>query len=350
MVLEKTELFKNKAVMLSGPQKIEVKEIKLNPIKDGEILIKVNYVALCGSDIKLYEGKYLGPHSYPIILGHEWVGKISYIGENVKGNWNIGDLVTGDCSIYCDECTLCKENKNQCDNVEKRGITIDGACAQYIIENEKYIYHCPKISKHKAFVLAEPMAVAVQAITNRIEKSKLKKINNALVLGAGGIGVMSLFVLRELGIPNITVADIESKKLELISSFDYSNVNTVNMDFKDSIGDSNNCYDLIIEATGSGEAFKKALILAERCGTVICIGHQNYIDLDFGTVIKKALSVYGSIGGTGGFEKAIQIIEKNSENISKVITETIPLDDVEKEFIDGLKISDNIKIAINLQV
>ena len=153
-----------KAYVLESKEKIKVVEKKIPDVKKNEVLIKVTNIGLCGSDIHLFKGTYSGPFKYPMLFGHEWSGIVSKVGSNVK-KVKPGDKVTGDCSRYCGACELCGVDKNLCENIEKFGITIDGASAEYIIRKEKYIYKAPQDLDLDLICLSEPIAVSAHLIS-----------------------------------------------------------------------------------------------------------------------------------------------------------------------------------------
>jgi len=341
-------MLENNGLTIESPGELKLVKVPLRQPAADEVLVRVRYVALCGSDIKLYSGTYSAPHKYPIVIGHEWVGEIVQAGKQSAKNWTIGDPVTGDCSIFCGSCEYCRVNKNHCVHIEKNGITRDGACCQYVIANKRHIYKCPNLPDVKAFSLTEPLAVVVQGIINRIPDDDLKRVKSVLIIGSGGIGIMALFALLEFKIPVIVIGDKEKEKLSIVSSFGCSNVTTIETDFSDNALSSFEGFDLIIEAAGSNIALKRAVEVANPCGKIVCIGHQKNSEVDFGMVVKKSLSILGSIGSTGGFEKAIRIIEQNHDNISKVITRTVPLEKVEEFFKTQLAASRDIKVIIDL--
>lgn len=341
-------MLENKGLVIESPGELKLINVPLEELKTDEVLVKVKYVALCGSDIKLYLGTYTAPHKYPIVIGHEWVGEIVKVGQASAKVWTVGDIVTGDCSIFCGSCSYCEINKNHCTTIEKKGITKDGGCCQYIAVNKLHIYKCPSIPDIKVLALTEPLAVVVHGILNRISETNLKRVKRALIIGSGGIGMMSLFSLLEFDIPEITIVDLEKEKLDIVSSFGYSNVTTIVTDLKDPSFDSNEGFDLIIEAAGSSAALKRSVELANPCANIVCVGHQKPTEVDFGVVVKKSLSIFASNGSTGGFEKAIKIIEKNYVNISKIITRVVPVEKAEEYFKNQLKTSKDLKVLIDL--
>ena len=189
-------IIRNKAVIIDSPLNLMVVERPIRHPKKDEVLIRTRYVALCGSDIKLYQGIYSAPHKYPIVIGHEWVGEIVEVGPGTSGNWRIGDIATGDCSIFCDSCDYCaRKEKNHCISVEKNGITVHGSCARFITVNQRYLYHCPRLPDIKALALVEPLAVSAEAVLNHLSARDLKKVRSALVIGSGGIGALTVFFI-----------------------------------------------------------------------------------------------------------------------------------------------------------
>jgi len=145
--------------MLSAPETIQPLETE-KPVPAGrEVLVRVKYVGICGSDIHLYRGTYSAPHSYPLRFGHEWSGVVEAVGPEVT-RVSVGDVVTGDCSRYCGKCPACARDRNLCESIEKFGITIDGASAEYILRDEAYLYRGPEGVDLKHLCLSEPVAVA----------------------------------------------------------------------------------------------------------------------------------------------------------------------------------------------
>ena len=337
----------NKGLVIFSPGDLRLTDLEQPQPKADELLVRVRYTALCGSDIKLYLGSYTAPHKYPIVIGHEWVGEIVQAGNDQLEFWQPGDIVTGDCSIFCGACSYCSSNKNHCPSVEKKGITVDGACIQQICIKAAHAYHCPRLSDNRVFALAEPLAVVVQAIHNRISTGELKRVRNALIIGSGGIGSMALLALQEFDIPKITIVDQTSEKLAVVSSFGFSNLTVQQTDLSETSNLAGS-FDLIVEASGSPLALQHAIELASPCGRIVCVGHQKTLELDFGTAIKKSLTLLASIGSTGGFEKAIEIIREHPEQVSRLITRTVPLAEAPGYFSTDLLKSSDIKVLIDL--
>jgi threonine dehydrogenase-like Zn-dependent dehydrogenase len=333
----------NRCLRIHAPGDLRLEELPLPQLADGEVAVQVRYVALCGSDVKLYHGTYKAPHSYPIVMGHEWVGQIEVVTPAAAPYWKAGDIVTGDCSLFCGACSACAVDKNHCESIQKRGITRDGACAQHIVVQSRHLHRCPANGDIKPYALTEPMSVAVQGILNRIPHPQIRSVRKALIIGSGGIGICSLIALLSFDLPSITIVDPLQTKTDLVSSFRLANVVTAS-----ELPSNIDSFDLIVEAAGSAAALKKTVDLASPRGSIVCLGHQSPVELDFGAVVRKSLNILGSNGSSGGFEQAIETIRSRSELVSKMITRIVPFSKAESFFRDDLHRESNIKILIDL--
>ena len=374
---------KNEALIITKPKKIDLQECPMPEPKKDELLIEVHYVAVCGSDIKLFAGSYTAPHKYPIVIGHEWLGRVIQTceGTDIK----VDDYVVGDCSIFCGECYYCKFNKNHCIHIEKRGITLDGGCARYIAINKKHVTRCiDGLKDPKLLTLTEPMSVAVNGIANRVPRDVLDRTRKALIMGCGGIGLMSLFTLRYLGVKDITMTDIVPEKVQMVNDWGLEGVHALQMmpsemvegkkveeefthgpnygvmvsdhveakkiipvdadgnEFKDS-------FDLIVEATGQAEScLGVSVSLAAPCAHLVCLGHQKPLQIDFGSILKKSMTIHASNGSTGGFPQAMEIIRDNEELVAQMVTDIVPLKDAAVYFRRKILKKPNIKVLIDL--
>lgn len=332
----------NHALVIHGKHNIVLEERSIPQPGPGEVLINVQYVALCGSDAKLYNGTYTSPHSYPVVLGHEWIGQVVYTGQGVE-DLSPGDIATGDCSVYCGHCPSCATNRNHCRSIQKRGITIDGGCSNYIVINQRHLYKCPKTDDYKPFVLTEPTAVGANGIIGRIPHNTIIHTNRAVILGAGGIGILALMSLLDYSINEIVIVDLDQKKLDLVKSFGLRNVSA--MCDHDGL---DNGFDLVVEAAGATPTLQAAPSLAAPSGNIVMLGHQKPAEMDFGEIMRKSLSIYASNGSTGGFEKALGTISKHKNMVSKLITATIPLSNAAEYITNRKHTENNIKVVIDL--
>ena len=152
-----------KIFKIQEPGKLSSQEWELPGLCDDEVLIKISHIGICGSDVQLFQGTYKGPVSYPIVFGHEWSGVVEKTGEKVR-SLHPNDKVTGDCSRFCGTCEYCRKDKNLCKDIEKYGITIDGASSEYVVRKEKYLYKAPPDIDLSVLCLSEPISVSAHLI------------------------------------------------------------------------------------------------------------------------------------------------------------------------------------------
>lgn len=326
------------AAVINKPGNVKLVEREYPKVNKNEVLVRVKSVGLCGSDIGLYQGKYKSPHSYPIIFGHEWSGEVIETGENVF-TFHKKDRITGDCSLWCGDCPSCEKNKNLCQNIQKFGITTDGACREYFSIDQKYLYKASSKIPFEMISLTEPLSVSMNALS----KVNGKNMRKALVIGAGAIGLSAIFFLKNYyGYEIVDVSDFIDLRLEIASELGADSVTQKSSKIT-------NNYDLIVVAAGSNEALDQALRLARPEGTILCIGHLKNEPANLGLIINKALNIVGSIGGTGQFQTILNILEGHYSKLNSLVSHKIDFNSVENAFEIAQMQEKSIKVAINME-
>ncbi len=328
---------KNKIIRLNAPHCLEIleKDISIN-LDEDEVLVEIDRISLCGSDLKLYNGCYNAPSLYPIVIGHEWAGKTIITGNKVT-KVKVGDKVTGDCSIYCGKCPECNIDKNICRNIEKYGITRNGFGQKYKIVPERYLYKSSHILENKYLALTECFSVALHAI------KKMKLIANAqndeiLIIGGGSIGVAIYLLLTYVyKLNNVFILESSTAKVSFLKKV-YPDLKVIN----EILGCSK--YSKIFEASGSLYTFEKALDWVMPYGSIVCIGFLEKGVLNISSLITKCINIQGSIGGTGEFEDILNIFKENSMPLDQFITE-----EIKSEHLTGY-LSSNRNVSLKIQV
>ena len=340
--------------MLSAPETIQPLETE-KPVPAGrEVLVRVKYVGICGSDIHLYRGTYSAPHSYPLRIGHEWSGVVEAVGPEVT-RVSVGDVVTGDCSRYCGKCPACARDRNLCESIEKFGITIDGASAEYILRDEAYLYRGPEGVDLKHLCLSEPVAVAAHLL------SKLRRVmpegfqdKRVLVLGGGVIGMSALMLLRHMeGCREAELYDLARFRTDLAASEgaripaagelapqvdgnDYASLYAAAK------------YDVVLETTGVASVFANALYLVKPGGVLGCVGMTAKAEIAQKLIVTKALTVLGSIGGTGDFGRAMEFIARFPASSEKLISHVYPVGQAAEAFATARNPEGSMKVVLSL--
>ena len=341
-----------KEYVLTKPFSIVTEEKEIpSPGKD-EVLIKVSNVGICGSDIHLYKGTYNGPNAYPILFGHEWSGQIVKTGEGVT-DFHEGDFVTGDCSKYCGHCVNCATDRNLCKSIEKFGITIDGASAEYIIRNQQYLYKAPEGMSAKLLALTEPVAVAYHLLEKIRRQIGALAGKRALVYGGGAIGQAAMMLLKyEFGCEEVYLSDLIPYRMEVAQKNGalVPNPEELKWESDGSYFDMYNKtpFDLVIETTGVGPVFRNAMNLVRPGGVLGCVGMIANVEIPQKLVVTKAMTILGSIGGTGEFDKVISFLTSHSEMAERLISHEYPADQMNEAFEMATDAEQALKISIRL--
>jgi L-iditol 2-dehydrogenase len=339
-----------KSYKILGPRKFSIEERDLSPLFDQDVLIKVTNIGLCGSDLHLYKGDYSGPSRYPILFGHEWAGIVMDIGASVKG-FKIGDKVTGDCSMYCGKCEMCATDRNLCLFIEKYGITIDGASAEYIVRDHKYLYKAGPEMDLALLSLTEPLAVAKHLIERIVALTGDLADKKILICGGGPIGQSILLVLTDLfGCTNIEMLEISQSRLNLgllhgakkalIADSDLSEKKDYSSLYQKAV------YNIIIETTGSADVFANAFTLLKPRGVLGCLGMISKSEIPQSQIVSKSLLVIGTIGGTGEFGDVIQYIGSHKEKVSRLISHYYQMHELDEAFLTATSNPQTMKVNL----
>jgi threonine dehydrogenase-like Zn-dependent dehydrogenase len=347
----------SQGVVLRGEKRAEVVSEEVALPTGKQVLIRTHAVGLCGSDMSLYLGTYEGPRNYPLYFGHEWSGTVEAVGPDVT-KVRPGDKVTGDCSIYCDDCQFCGRDKNLCQRIEKFGITINGASRQLFLQDERYVYRADPKADLDLVALSEPLAVGAHAV-RRVRESRLGAVEpveawreKVLVLGGGAIGLSCLFALKVLeGCEHVELYDLEpsrvTKALELGAAQPSDVVKST--EGAETYGGlySGRGYDAIFETSASRAAFSQAVTLVRPLGTIMALGFIPSVEFSPKQITFKAAQVMGSIGGTGEFERVLAFSLENPNLARQLITHHVPFQEVDKAFELAMDRRNAMKVLVH---
>ena len=340
--------------ILQEPNKVVPTE-EPKPVPVGsEVLVRVKNVGICGSDIHLFRGTYSAPHSYPMKFGHEWSGYVEAVGPEVK-RLKPGDMVTGDCSRYCGKCPSCGRDRNLCQHIEKFGITIDGASAEYFVRDEKYIYKAPEGMDERLLTLSEPVAVAAHLIekVKRVLPEPLEGLR-VLVLGGGVIGMSALMLLRHMEkCEGAELYDLAASRKAIAASEGARIPEASELEVGEGSGDYASMYaaakyDVVLETTGVAPVFANALNLVKPGGVLGCVGMIAKVEIPQKLIVTKSLTVVGSIGGTGDFDRAMEFLVRYPDSARKLNSHVFPMEKVEAAFATARVPEGSMKVVLSI--
>ena len=319
-----------KAIVIDEPGKIEIREIPMPEVKEGEALLKVKYVGICGADLASYTGNQ--PFTtYPRIPGHEFSAEIIEIPENDRG-LKAGDIVTCNPYFNCGECYSCKRGYvNCCTDNQTMGVQRDGAFCEYIAMPIERIYDGKGLSAQE-LALVEPFSISQHAVS----RAEIKKSDTVLVIGAGPIGLFALIAAKQK-CKRIVVADILDNRLELAKEYGADAVvNTKDIsliEFTDKYTDGNG-FDVCIEACGAPETFLGCIDCCAFAGNVILIGNgKRETNFVHSVILKKELNIHGSRNALkDDFVSNIELVSSGKADVMKMVSGIYDLNNATEAF------------------
>lgn len=267
---------RNEAAYLIDKQKLVIQSCSIPEISAKDVLVKIHYVGICGSDMHIFEDPFhaVKDIKLPVILGHECAGEVIEVGEEVR-HLKPGDYVALEPGVPCGQCEYCITGRyNLCPDVKFLGARpwISGAFSRYVSHPGRWVYKLPRGMDAIEGALLEPLAVGMHAV-NRAAPAPGSKI---LILGAGCIGLMTLEACRARGMNNITVADLYDIRLDMAKNLGARYV--VNSSQEELINDSKMVtdtegFDIIFETAGSQKTAAISADLVKRGGKIVMVGN-----------------------------------------------------------------------------
>jgi len=283
-----------KVLSWTGPKQMIIEERTLPNLENGEILVKVDVVGICGSEI---EG-FLGHNDLrlpPLVMGHEFSGYIEKLGKGVT-NLKEGQKVVVNPLISCGECKHCVRGfDNLCEHRQIIGIHRPGGFAEYVAVPESAVVVVPESLDSYNASLSEPLACCFRAVRRAMSKHSLP---NVLVYGAGAIGLLSVLVAKELGANKVIVADINEERLRTLNELSIEHtLNNKNKNFSEDINNivGSKGIDIIIDAVGFRTTRQQAASLINPGGIIMNIGLGiDETPLTINQFVRNEVTVLGS--------------------------------------------------------
>lgn len=327
---------KNRAAYMTGINQLEIREIDVPVPNEKQVLVKLEYVGICGSDVHYLEHGKIGDFivNGDFILGHECAGTIVAIGSNVE-NLKVGDRVALEPGCTCGQCEFCKTGRyNLCPDVEFLATPpYHGCLMNYIAFPENMAFKLPDTISTKEGALVEPLAVGMHAA----KQGNVKLGDSVVILGSGTIGLVTLLACKAFGATDITVVDVLPKRLEYAKKLGATTViNATEVDVLAEIDKltNNKGVDIVIETAGSAKTIAQTPYLIKNGGCIVLVGMapQDIIEYNFAKILAKEAEIKSVFRYRNIYPQAIKAISKGVIDISGIITHEFDFDDVAKAF------------------
>jgi len=292
------------AVVVQGTHRAQLEERTIPNLKPGEVLVRVSFVGICGTDIEILEGSLgyykSGMASYPIVPGHESSGTIATVGPRVA-DLSEGDRVVVECIQGCGECPEChRDEAIRCrDRREVGVIGQDGAYAAYLVTRARYVHKVPDSVTQAQAALTEPLAVVIKGLRRLGSQPQGDRSRRCAVIGAGTIGQLTARVLALRG-HKVTVIDRERSRLRLLNE---SIATAETLDGLDQ-------YEWVIEATGDQGVLSMLLQHSATGATLLLMGLPYGPEpFSFESVVSFDRAIVGTVGSSGAdFDEALRTL------------------------------------------
>ena len=304
-----------------GIEDIRYEELPVPNCGEKDVLIKVAYAGICGSDLHIYK-KGMFIQNIPETMGHEFSGTVIKTGSKVH-SLQAGDRVTANPMVTCGNCIACRTgHRGSCETLGFIGEVRPGCFAEYIALPQEDVIKAPPDIDLKKLALAEPIAVAL----NICRQAKPAPTDKVLIVGPGPIGLLTALALKNVcGLENPTILGRSPARLSIAKA--------LGMKTTTQLGDDS-YFDLIIEAAGNETALSTAVAHALPGGKicVVSIFEDDFI-FDINTIVAKQLSIIGcNVYETMHIQESTKLLADGIIDPSPLVTDTYDLADCREAF------------------
>ena len=298
-------------------------------VKPGWVLVEVYACGICGTDLHILEDTH--KNWPPVVLGHEYVGKIVEVGSD-SGNWKVGDRVV--CEQHhgaCLKCDACRKGAvHLCSDKRSPGWGIDGAFAEYVLLPAYYLHKVPDGVSYQSATVTEPTAICITGL----DRVNLQSGEKVLVIGPGPIGIISAMLANLSGASQVVIAGRKSSESRLALAKKLGIETYLISDWEQSTKDLADSFDVAIDSAGNGEAFDLCSSSIKKMGRILELGiaSEKQIKMNMNSAMYKAASIYFSMSSEySSWERALNLMESKKYDPA-VLTQLFTLDDWEHAF------------------
>jgi L-iditol 2-dehydrogenase len=330
-----------KAALLFAPGKIEINKVAPPQLGGDEVLITPLYAGICGSDVSLFMG-HRKPTSYPFLIGHEVVGRVAAIGDDVT-RIAVGQRVIVEPNYPCGTCTYCHAGRgNICPNKKSLGVTISGCFAEQFAVPVEFVWPVPDTMSDEDAVTIEPLAVSLHALW----QSGAQIGDTVAVLGCGSTGLLLIQAAVSQGMRVFAHDKLQSKMdmaCELGAQVDQ------NPDISELWRHEG--VTRVFECAGATATVELALNAVPRGGQVILLGlsssQASFTPLKF---VREELRVSGSIiyDHPSDFARTIALVERKVLSPSRIVSQTFLFNEI-AHALQVASTGESAKVLLNME-
>lgn len=341
---------KMKTAVMLGVGKMGFEEREIPKIKEDEVLVKLEYVGICGSDMHYYESGAIGNYVVkpPFVLGHEPGGTVVETGKKVR-DLKVGDRVALEPGITCGHCEFCKKGLyNLCPDVKFYATPpVDGVFREYTAHKADLCFKLPDNVSTLEGALIEPLAVGFHAAV----QGEAKAGDTAVVMGAGCIGLVTAMALKAMGVFRVYVVDIMEKRLKKALELGADEViDAKKCDVKARLAElteGRGC-DLTVETAGTEVTTAQAVHITRKGGIIVLVGYskKGEMTLPVSLAIDKELTFRTVFRYRHMYPLAIKAVAAGKIRLKEIVTDIFSLDEIQKAMDYSVKNKQDIVKAV----
>jgi L-iditol 2-dehydrogenase len=316
-----------RALVYEGPWQMPLRQIEPPAPGPTDVVVTVQAVGVCGSDVHGFMGT-TGRRKPPIVMGHEFSGVITAVGEQVASR-RAGERVVVHPLQTCGTCPACRAGRpNICVNRNGLGISMNGAYAEAVRVPQQMLYTLPAEMSWEQGALVEPLAVAMHAVN----LTPIALMDTLVIIGAGTIGLLALVCARRHGAGTIIITDRSPHRLEMARRLGADVL--VNIAEQDPLAAVQEHTDglgahAVIEAVGVTPAVKQSLAVVCNGGHITWIGNSApEVEINMQQIVTRELTVRGAYCFDQEFGRSIELIRRSDTfDVTQLIEVVAPLDE-----------------------
>lgn len=334
------------AAVYLGKESIKVQEWPTPELAAGEVLVRVRYAGICGTDMLTFSGKH--PRvTPPRILGHEVFGSVAEAKPPADAIWKSGTRVAIYPLISCGKCVPCREgNTHVCEELGVLGVDADGGFAEYVKVVSDQLVAVPDAVSDEQAALIEPLSVAVHVVRT----SGFRTGDTGLVIGGGPIGNLIAQVLRGAGARAVIVSEVNPFRSALAKRLGCSTVNPAEENLQEALRwfTAEPFVDHVFEATGVPAAYRDAVLTCKVRGVITFVGlPETPPEVDVQSLVFKEIQTTGSrVYARRDYRGAIALLERRAVDVIPLITDQVTLRDADQGFRKMLEADTSLKILL----
>ena len=289
-----------------------------------DILIRVRACGICGTDQHIFDGDFGGP--FPLIGGHEFAGDVVAVGDQIVEDISVGQRVAVNPNVFCGSCFYCQRGQvNHCIRWNAIGVTSDGGFADYVVAPETNVYPVGSMA-YEIAAFIEPISCVVYGL----KRLRIPVGANALIYGAGPIGLLMLQLVAHGGASTVAVVDLKAEKLDIAESLGAHEVVVGDAGGDDALrAISPLGFDVVIDCTGVPSVVEHMFTHVRNEGKLLFFGvnpTEARIAVSPYDVYRKDLEIIGSFALRYTFHDAFALLQSGAVDVKPLLSDRFPIE------------------------